>query len=227
MSKLLLISGTIVYTILLLFFSLAPSLVDSNFKWEVASGLEPKEGDNFKMANRPAVFKLINGLKHQYLTESSYHSYEENKSFDTPYEFGGILICDKAVVDAIPDGKFMPFRPGMKYIDRAITSDSVWGYVFKIDKFLHFIAYFFYSFLILLTLNFMYESIHKAQYIGAFVFCLFIGLGLEVAQYVTASHRDPELLDVLFNSIGVLVGSYVYASVKDRFLTVIEEIRSA
>ena len=154
--------------------------------------MEPKEGDNFKVANRPAVFKLENGIKHQYLTESSYHSYPENRSFDTPYELGGILICDKSTVDAIPDGKFMPFRPGMKYIERSELSHSIWASVFKLDKLSHFIAYFLYSLILLVTIRTLKGSI-------------------------------SEILDILFNSIGVIAGSIFFMLNEKRIVRLLDD----
>ncbi len=223
MSRSLLIPAAVFYTILLSFLSLAPSLLDNNFTWEISSGMEPKEGDNFKVANRPAVFKLENGIKHQYLTESSYHSYPENRSFDTPYELGGILICDKSTVDAIPDGKFMPFRPGMKYIERSELSHSIWASVFKLDKLSHFIAYFLYSLILLVTIRTLKGSISVNHYIWMFIYCLLFGFGLEIAQYLTATYRDPEILDILFNSIGVIAGSIFFMLNEKRIVRLLDD----
>ena len=73
----------------------------------------------------------------------------------------------------------------------------------------------------------MYESVSKKQYIGLFIFSLLFGFGLEIAQYLTAAYRDPEMLDVLFNSLGVIAGSYFFFLNERRLLSIINNIRTA
>lgn len=71
------------------------------------------------------------------------------------------------------------------------------------DKIVHFLSYFILSFFALLS------SRQKHSLLSILALQVLIGIGVEVAQSFVPG-RTPELLDILANSLGVILGALVY-----------------
>jgi len=174
---------------------------------EKGLGIAPEEGDNFKAANLPAVYRLQNGKKHKYLSDTSFFNHPENEPFGTPYEEGGILICDVAVVEAIPQGDYMPLMPGdvpKEYQEKRFW-EEFWVAFFRKDKATHFFSYFLWSLLFILALPPRWWANHVFVWLTLLVGSM-IGLSAEYVQGAFVPGRDMEALDMLFNFLGLLTG---------------------
>lgn len=202
----------LVYMIVLITGSLWPRLSRHYQTGEISSGKIPKEGDNFKIANDPIVYRLESGKRRQYKSDTSFFNNSNNKPFDTPYEDGGILICDKEVVLAFPMGNYMPKEVGGKgetYLFKS-TWQQVKESVFRSDKLSHFFAYAVLAILCLLVFQYYTNwSWLIMSAIALFVGVLF-GAIIEQLQFDYIPGRDKEFLDLVFNTLGVLVGIFVY-----------------
>ncbi|MCH2023013.1 MAG: VanZ family protein [Saprospiraceae bacterium] len=186
---------------------------------EISLGIIPKEGDNFKMVNVPDVYRMEDGKRRKYISDTSFFNYPENMPFDTPYEDGGILICDKSVVLTIPIGDFMPFQKGdvaKKYIKQSIQ-EQILNVFSSIDKAFHFLAYCFFAILFLIILS----NYTNWAFINKVLFLLFFGTlfgaSIEFLQYAYIPGRDKEILDIIINSIGMLAGVILYHIQHKRF----------
>lgn len=192
--------------------SLWPRLSRHYQTGEISSGKIPKEGDNFKMVNDPIVYRLENGKRRQYKSDTAFFNNSNNKPFDTPYEDGGILICDKEVVLAFPMGNYMPKEVGGEgetYLFKT-TGQQVKEAVFRRDKLSHFFAYAGFAILCLLT----FQSYSNWRWLAMSSFTLLIGILfgalIEQLQFDYIPGRDKEFLDLVFNTLGVLAGILVY-----------------
>ncbi len=208
------------YLCLLFVGSLWPKLSRHYQEGEISAGVFPKEGDNFKLMNMPAVYKYENGKRRKYTSDTSFYNYPSNPPFDTPYESGGILICDKAIVFSIPMGDFMPFQPGgvaLKYHQKSFQMSFTEAF-FRKDKLKHFLAYACLALLFLLVLD-RYSPFSFAIQ-GILVLCIgtFIGVTIEYLQFEYIPGRDKELLDMLLNAIGLIAGIILYKHIsKSKF----------
>jgi hypothetical protein len=164
------------------------------------------------MVNVPDVYRMEDGKRRKFTSDISFFNYPENKPFDTPYEDAGILICDKAVVFAIPIGDFMPHKKGdipKKYIKKSILQQLL-NVFYSVDKPVHFLAYAIFSFLLLIILyNYTNWSISQKLFSLLLVGTV-LGTGIEFLQYAFIPGRDKEILDIILNSIGLLGGVFLY-----------------
>lgn len=202
----------VVHLFLIVTGSLSPRLSSHYQTGETSSGKTPKEGDNFKIANDPIVYRLENGKRRQYQSEQAFFNNSDNKPFDTPYEQGGILICDKEVVLAFPIGNYMPQHLGGKgavYLQKSIWETLKEG-VFRSDKLSHFFAYTLLAILLLLVLE-RYSRQHlSVKYIFTLGGGIVFGAIIEQLQFEFISGRNKELLDLIFNILGILAGIWIY-----------------
>lgn len=196
------------YTLLLIVGSLYPRLSEHYQTGEISAGLVPQEGDNFKAANVATVYRLEKGERRQYKDSESFFNHKKNKPYNTPYEQGGILICDKEVVTAFPRGNYMPAKEdgiGAPYIQ-----EKQWEVfkrsLFRKDKIYHCIAYLLFAVLFSIYLA-------KSTKWSPFLSMLFVvtigtllGGSIEWIQFTFVPGRDKELLDMVFNTIGLLIG---------------------
>lgn len=198
----------LVYATIITVASLIPNFSRHYQTGEIASGLTPKEGDNFKIANLHAVYRLKNGKQCQYLTETSFFNYPENKAFGTPYEEGGILICDVAVLQQFPRGDYMPEKPGeiaKKYKPKTFK-ERVEETAFRSDKLGHFGAYLVFALLFMLALQQLKIQPKALQVLIVLGLGSFWGGTIEWMQFNFVPGRDKELLDFMYNVLGLVVG---------------------
>ncbi|CAA6813005.1 MAG: Unknown protein [uncultured Aureispira sp.] len=192
--------------------SLWPRLSRHYQKGEISSGQMPKEGDNFKMVNGPIVYRLEDGKRRPYKSEQAFFNTIGNKPFDTPYEQGGILICDKVVVLALAIGNYMPKKAGGQ--GEAYTPKGTWEQlkrgIFRIDKMGHFFAYTVLAILLLIVLERYRRPYFMIKHLFVLVFGIIFGGVIEQLQFEYVPGRNKELLDLLFNTLGVLVGIWIY-----------------
>lgn len=197
-----------IYTTIIIIASLIPKYSKHYQSGEIADGILPKEGDNFKIANLPAVYRLEKGLYRQYLNDTSFFSYPENKEFNTPYTKGGILICDKSVLNNFKRGDYMPKYPGE--IAKKYQGKTFWERMeqsaFRSDKFGHLGAYLVFAFLFMLALQELKISSKPLQISIVMGLGILLGGAIEWAQFQFVPGRDKELLDFLYNSLGLLLG---------------------
>lgn len=201
-----------IYIGILFMGSLWPKLSKHYQEGEISAGLYPKEGDNFKLVNMPAVYRLNDGKRRKYVSDTSFYKYPSNPAFDTPYEDGGILICDKAVVFSIPIGDFMPYKPGgvpKKYYHKSLT-ESFFISFFRKDKLKHFLAYAVLALFFLLFLQYHSNLSFTYQGIVVLVLGTSVGIIIELMQFEFIPGRDKELLDMVLNSVGLLAGILLY-----------------
>ena len=179
----------------------------------------PKEGDNFKMVNVPDVYRMEDGKRRKFTSDISFYSYPENKPFDTPYEDGGILICDKAVVFAILMGDFMPQKKGdipQKYIRESIQ-EQLLKVFYSTDKLVHFLAYVVFSILFLIILSNYTNWLSLQKLLMLLLVGTLFGVGIELLQYAYIPGRDKEMLDIILNFIGLLGGVFLFNMYYARF----------
>lgn len=201
----------LVYATIITVASLVPNFSRHYQTGEIALGLTPKNGDNFKIVNLPAVYRLENGKRHQYLNDTSFFSYPENKAFDTPYDKGGILICDPAVLQQFPRGDYMPEKPGdiaKKHKEKTFR-ERVEKTAFRSDKLGHFGAYLVFAFLFMLTLQQLKVEPKWLQILIVLGLGTLLGGTIEWAQFNFVPGRDKELLDFMYNVFGLIVGVLV------------------
>ncbi len=201
----------LIYTLLTFAVCLAPRrpIPQTN---EISSGWYPKEGDNFKLVNKKALFKLQNGARRRYLSKASFFSYPENKPFNTPYEKGGILICDKQTFASIPLGEYLPFAP--TELPNGFAQKRYWAdfrtAFFRKDKVAHVLNYIAWAILFLIVIMPYRSYSFKDKAIFTFIIGSIIGLSIEYLQDYSQLGRAAEVLDVFFNSVGLLIGIFIY-----------------
>ncbi len=202
----------LLYMLLIITGSLWPRLSRHYQTGEISSGQIPKEGDNFKMVNDPAVYRLEDGTRRQYKSDTAFFNHSNNKPFDTPYEDGGILICDKEVVLSFPMGDYMPKEPGER--GEAYFHKNTWQQlkesIFRRDKLSHFLAYGILAILCLWTFQYYRVASVFVSNIVALLLVISFGAGIEELQFAYIPGRDKELLDLLFNVLGGGIGLLIY-----------------
>ena len=77
-----------------------------------------------------------------------------------------------------------------------LTKVSIKG----VDKYVHLIFYFVFTVLLILNLIIRF-TIQKAVIISVIIAIIY-GIIIEVLQGVVTAYREPEILDILFNSLG-------------------------
>lgn len=187
---------------------------------EISSGQIPQNGENFKMVNDAAVYRLEDGQRRQYTSDTSFFNHSENKPFDTPYENGGILICDKSVVFSFPMGDYMPLEPGgisQKY-KKKLAWDQFKEALFRRDKVVHFFSYLFFAMLLLMALERFVNCSTWFKLGLVFGVGTIVGGSIELLQFAYIPGRDKELLDLIFNSFGLIGGMLVFQKLGKRFL---------
>ncbi len=189
--------------LLVLLLSLWPRKTAYQQSGEQAEGLYPQEGDNFKQANHPTVYRLENGKRRPYRSSASYFADSSNPPYARPYEEGGILVCDSATVLTIPMGMDMPLSP------EEIESQYNWKSFVQRDKLTHFIIY------TCLALLLCWVGVHKnkmlfQQYLGFFLLLSVFGLGIEILQAYCSETRSFEPADLIMNSLGVGIGLFLF-----------------
>jgi VanZ family protein len=192
--------------------SLWPRLSRHYQTGEISLGQTPKEGDNFKIANDPIVYRLEGGKRRQYKSDVAFFNNSNNKPFDTPYKQGGILICDKEVVLAFAIGDYMPRKVGGQgevYVHKSIWEQLKEG-AFRIDKVSHFFAYSLFAILLLMVLDRYSTQVSMVKNILVLVIGIVFGAVIEQLQFEYIPGRNKELLDLLFNILGLLVGILIY-----------------
>lgn len=175
---------------------------------EESMGIMPKEGDNFKVANIQRVYRLENHYRRPYASAEAFFSYSENEPFDTPYEEGGILICDEAVLDSFPLGLFMgeALEDDAKKLDQ---QSMLMQQIFRKDKLGHLIAYM----LLALCSSFYvrrYRWSKKKKIIIILSIGAAMGLIIECLQAAFVPGRAQESLDMIFNVLGLVSGGLIY-----------------
>lgn len=84
------------------------------------------------------------------------------------------------------------------------------------DKFVHFCFYFILT--ILLVLNFSYRFNVKRSIFISISIAVFYGMIIEVLQGVLTSNREPEIKDVLFNSLGSFSAALLLFKFRERLI---------
>ncbi len=82
------------------------------------------------------------------------------------------------------------------------------------DNYVHFCFYFVLTFLLLI--NFITQFKLKKAFIIAIALAIFYGMIIEVLQGVLTSNREPEIKDVLFNSLGSLTAAFLLFVNRER-----------
>jgi VanZ family protein len=75
------------------------------------------------------------------------------------------------------------------------------------DKYVHFIFYFVLTGLLILNLMSKF-NFRKAVFISA-ISSVIYGIIIEVLQGVVTAYREPEILDILFNSLGCIFAAFL------------------
>ena len=75
------------------------------------------------------------------------------------------------------------------------------------DKYVHFIFYFVLTGLLILNLMSKF-NFRKAVFISA-ISAVIYGIIIEVLQGVVTTYREPEILDILFNSLGCIFAAFL------------------
>ena len=82
------------------------------------------------------------------------------------------------------------------------------------DNYVHFCFYFVLT--VLLVINFITHFKLKKTFILSVAFAIFYGMIIEVLQGVLTSNREPEIKDVLFNSLGSLTAAFLLFINRER-----------
>lgn len=206
------------YLVLIIIGSLFPRFSIHYQTGEISSGLVPQEGDNFKIANEPAVYRLEDGKRRLYRSDTSFFNHSDNKAFDTAYENGGILICNKTTVLSFPLGDYMPAEPGgidTKYREQ-LASERFKKALFRTDKIVHFSSYAIFAILLLIVLQQYSLWSNFIKIAVVFLAGTIIGGGIELLQFAFIPGRDQELLDFIFNSLGLITGVFLYQKISSK-----------
>jgi VanZ family protein len=82
------------------------------------------------------------------------------------------------------------------------------------DKYVHFIFYFVLTGLLILNLMSKF-NFRKAVFISA-ISAVIYGIIIEVLQGVVTTYREPEILDILFNSLGCIFAAFLMIKNHER-----------
>ena len=80
------------------------------------------------------------------------------------------------------------------------------------DKLAHFISFLLFTFLWKNSFNYFFE---KKALFYLFIFALILSIFIEFGQKYLTLSRNAELLDIVFNLLGILL-AYIYFSLKER-----------
>jgi VanZ family protein len=184
----------------ILFLSLFP------FSADTISNQLPKEGDNFRYKKEKMVYKFENGVKRPYLSSEDFFSHN-NPGFGTKYENGGILVVTKSVLESIPTGE--PVGRGLGSTETQIEYEP-YRVLLSLDKMYHLL---FYAWLSVACFFYFGSSYNKW---GLAIILLGFGAVIEVLQELFFIERSASLMDVFFNSLGILLGMFFVFWVEPR-----------
>lgn len=177
---------------------------------EKSSGLLPKEGSNFKIVDASVVYRLEKGKRRPYKSAEAFLTRPENPPFGTPYEAGGILLCDSVVLLFYPLGAKMPPLTANKMVPfdkRPYQPLNKGKSLLKKDKLGHLLVY------MGLALVLWLVFIHSFNWSTCVIFSVVLlsgtvfGLVLELGQQFFSAGRDAEGADLLMNVLGLLLGA--------------------
>lgn len=198
----------ILYLLFLILVSLLPRYSAPIVK-ENSSGLLPLEGQNFKVVDAPVVYRLERGHRRPYKSAAAFLLRLENPPFGTPYEEGGILLCDSVVLLFYPLGVKMPdlgkeeVQSSDNYSYQKVNlSCSLLGK----DKIGHLLIYIGLAILLWLTFAKLFSLSQNKMLILVVLLGCGIGFLLELGQQFCSKGRDAEWEDMLMNSIGISIG---------------------
>ena len=118
------------------------------------------------------------------------------------------------------------FLPAVFWISLVVTlsllpqssiSKYQWWHFQHSDKVIHAAIYA----IMAMSILFGFHGIHRSgarQYLVTFIFCVLIGIGLEGLQQTKLIGRHFEILDIIANIIGALLGSVLYLKIH-KYLT--------
>lgn len=176
---------------------------------EKSSGGLPKEGINFKIVDAPVVYRLENGKRRPYKSAEAFLTRPENKPFGTPYEEGGILLCDSVVLLLYPLGIKMP-RPTLDKVvslnKRPYQPLNKGKSLLKQDKVGHLLVYMGLAVLLWLVLRTSFNWSNRRMFGVVLLSGTVVGLGLELGQQFYSAGRDAEGADLVMNTLGLLLG---------------------
>ena len=184
---------------------------------EQGQSVFPKEGDNIKIVNEAAVFRFEAGQRRKYPSAPAYLS--ANPPFGTVYDSGGILVITAAVAEQIPIGSPIPDLPlSEKLLYQSKTAPSkpkpFYKRIFRSDKAGHALGYFILGILLLIVLETKTKATPQKCILWLFVIGTSIGILLEFLQATLTANREAELLDVVFNTIGLWLSIWGYRKIK-------------
>lgn len=177
---------------------------------EKSSGLFPKEGENFKIVDAPVVYRLEQGKRRPYKSAAAFLARPENPPFGTPYEQGGILLCDSVVLLFYPlgvkmpkpeEGKLVPFKK------RPYQPLNEGSSLIRKDKLGHLLVYMGLAILLWLTLSQIFAWPAVVIFWMVLLLGSLFGLGLELGQEFYSAGRDAEWEDMVMNMLGLGIGA--------------------
>lgn len=180
---------------------------------EKGTTLVPQEGDNVKIANEPAVFRIEQGKRRKYPSAESY--LDSNPPFGTVYDSGGILIITKYTAQKFPVGKPMSDLP----IAQKLLSKPSWEKkqdkpfserFFRSDKLGHAFGYLILGLLLLAVLEKKTTLAYKKRLYYMFLIGTVLGILIEYLQATLTANRQAEFLDLFFNTLGLWLSVWVY-----------------
>lgn len=105
----------------------------------------------------------------------------------------------------------------LSLLPQSSISKYQWWHFQHFDKVIHAGIYA----IMALTILFGFHGIEQSgprQYLVTFIFCLLIGIGLEGLQQTKLIGRHFEILDIIANIIGALLGSVLFLKIH-KYLT--------
>ncbi|MGY6562785.1 MAG: VanZ family protein [Luteibaculaceae bacterium] len=176
------------------------------FSDDVIENKMPLEGDNFRYVKDETVYKFENGFKRPYTSLEFYFS-NGNPPFGTPYKEGGILVVTKNIVEGIPDGAPMDIG---SFSTQKKVDYKPWRIILNLDKVYHLLFYAWLTFC-------FYLSYSRIKPWVVFLLVFLFGLVIEVLQELLFLERSGSLQDVLFNSMGIILGYLLYLLTSKKY----------
>lgn len=207
------------YLVILFVICLYPRTITIHSQEEKTELLEkgttvlPREGDNVKIANEPAVFRIENGKRRKYPSAESYLA--ENPPFGTVYDSGGILIITKYTalqfpvgepVSELPIAQKLLYKPSLEVSEGKSFSEQF----FRSDKLGHAFGYLILGLLLLAVLETHTSYTPKKRRYYMFLIGTVLGILIEYLQATLTANRQAEFLDLFFNTLGLWLSVWVY-----------------
>ena len=173
----------------------------------------PKVGDNFRTMKSEEVFYLSKEGKYNYTSQECYFSHG-NPPFSAGYSEGGIMVVTQEISDKIPflgsmcteQKPFVIKSEKRSFMDKYATTSFFLGHFSGIS---HILVYFVLAFFTL-----YHFSIKKHKYVLTFIVCFLGGGLLEIVQHFFVVGRSGNSEDQLLNTIGILLGMFLFWIVK-------------